>query len=70
MLSVLAGSKRFLYDPISNTMHNLSNETEECQINLLDKKVCYVCDTEEQIKEIALTEGHFEITRCPHCYQK
>lgn len=38
--------------------------------HILDKKVCYVCDTEEQIKEIALTEGHFEITRCPHCYQK
>lgn len=70
MLSVLAEKKQFLYDPTSNTIHDLSNETEDCHINSLDKQQCSVCDTEEQVKEIALVDGHIEVIKCPHCFQK
>ena len=70
MLSVLAGRKQFLYDCTTNTIHNLSNETEACKINSLDKQHCFICDTEQQVKEIALTNGNLSIIKCPHCYQK
>ena len=46
MLSKLAGRMQFLYDPKANMIHDLSNETENCKINTLDKRVCSICDTE------------------------
>lgn len=70
MLSVLAGKKQFLYNSSTNTIHNLSNEKEACKINSLDKSCCSICDTEQQIKEIALLDGHLEIIKCPYCFQK
>lgn len=71
MLSTLAGRKQFLYDSLTNTIHDLSNEVEDCQINSLDKTACSVCDTEQQVKEIALFEdGHQEVRKCPHCFHK
>ena len=70
MLSKLAGRKQFLYDPIANMIHDLSNETEYCKISALDKQACSICDTEEQVIEIALTEGHVSVNKCPHCFKK
>ena len=70
MLSSLAGRKQFLYDHVSNTIHDLSKETENCHINSLDKKECSVCDSENQVKEIAISMGRISINKCPYCFKK
>lgn len=40
MLSPNTGKQGFLYDSSSNTIHDLSNETEACKIISLNKNSC------------------------------
>ena len=70
MLNPNAGKQGFLYDSSSNTIHDLSNETEACKIILLNKSACQICDSEKQVDDIALSSTLTKAIRCPYCFQK
>ena len=69
MLSIFAGKKLYLYDPTTNIIHDLSNETEDCHINSLNKDFCSICKTEDQVKQIVLFRKP-SLIKCPYCYNK
>lgn len=70
MLSPNAGKQGFLYDSSSNTIHDLSNETETCKIISLDRNSCQIFHTVEQANEAAMFTKLRKPVKCPYCFKE
>lgn len=59
--------KRYLYDIEKKTLHDLLNETEECNIDSIDKEAI---DMYSSLNEASLLLDHPFYYPCPHCMNK
>jgi hypothetical protein len=57
-------SKRYIYDSVTNLLHDLKNETPECNIDAMDEELI---EPYSSLNEGCLILDHPVYKKCPNC---